>query len=327
VSQSVLTDTKPPRTADWLPGYLALAVIWGSSFLFIKVGIRELHPVYVTLGRATFGLAALAVLSLVMRHKLPRDLRLWGHLAIIGLIQVAIPFTLFGYGEQRIPSVLAGIWNATTPLIALPMAVYLFRTEKMTARRAFGLGLGFVGVLVILGVWQSVGASTLIGQLMCFGAALCYGIAIPYQRRVLASRPESGVSLVTGQLIMATLWLVVAAPLIAGPPPALTSLSWDVVASVAALGALGTGIAFALNFRVIRLKGATTSASVTYLVPIVATVIGVLVLDERLTWHQPVGAAIALLGVALTQGLRLPIRRSRRSRRASRAVPVDLGVM
>jgi drug/metabolite transporter (DMT)-like permease len=291
-----------PRSS-WLPGYLALAAIWGSSFLFIKVGLRELHPVYITLGRVGCGALTLLVILLATRTRLPRDPATWGHLAFCGLVGVAVPFTLFGYGEQHVSSVLAGIWNATTPLATLPVAALVFRTERMSRRRLAGLALGFVGVLTILGVWRGAVGHDLLGQLECFGAALCYAVSIPYQRRFLAGRADSGASLAAGQLIAATAILAVASPLIAGPPP--TSLSVPVVASVVALGALGTGIAFALNFRVIRQAGATTSASVTYLAPLWATMVGFLVLDERLAWYQPVGAAIVLLGVAISQGLRL----------------------
>jgi drug/metabolite transporter (DMT)-like permease len=303
----VNTGYGPDRSVlrGWLPGYLALAAIWGSSFLFIEVGIRELHPLYVALGRVATGMLTLLVILAFLRHRLPAGVRVWAHLTFVGAIGVALPFTLFGYGEQRISSMLAGIWNATTPLIALPVAVLVFRTERMTARRAVGLGLGFVGVLVILGVWRGVGGPELIGQLMCFGASLCYGIAIPYQRRFLAGRSESGVSLAAGQLVAATALLAVVSPLVAGAPPAPSTLSIEVIASVLALGALGTGIAFVLNFRVIRLAGATTSASVTYLIPIFATLIGVTVLGEQVTWFQPVGAAVVLLGVAVSQGVRL----------------------
>jgi drug/metabolite transporter (DMT)-like permease len=286
---------------QWLPGYLALAVIWGSSFLFIKVGLRELHPMHVALDRIVFGAVTLLVMLAVTRIRLPRDLRVWGHLAVVGFFGAAVPFTLFSYGEQHVSSVLAGIWNATVPLVALPMAVLAFRTETMTGRRAVGLALGFVGVLTILGVWQGIGESNLIGQLMCFGAALSYGIAIPYQKRFLAGRSETGVSLAAGQLIMATVQLGIVAALVAGAPPLPWTLSWPVLASVAALGAFGTGIAFAMSFRVIRLAGVATATSVTYVIPIWATLMGVVILHEQLTWYQPVGAAIVLIGVAISQ--------------------------
>lgn len=295
--------TPDVKLRAWLPGFLALAAIWGSSFLFIKVGIRELHPVYVTLGRAASGAVTLLVVLAVLRERLPRDPRLWLHLGVIGALGVAVPHTLFGYAEQRVSSMLAGIWNATTPLAVLPLAVLVFRTERMTLRRGVGMVLGFFGVLIVLGVWQGVGGAEFTGQLMCFGAAVCYGVTIPYQKRFVASRPESGTVLAAGQLLTATAMLAVIAPIVAGPPPAPTGLSPEVIACVLALGALGTGIAFVINMRNVRLVGASTASTVTYVIPIFAVLVGALVLDERLTWYQPVGAVVVLLGVAVSEGL------------------------
>lgn len=294
---------------SWVPPFILLAMIWGSSFLFIKVGVRELHPLYVTLGRVAAGALVLLLVLLVTRDRLPRDPRLWGHLAIVAAVSSAVPFTLFGYGEQRVSSVLAGIWNATTPLIALPMAVLAFRIEKMTGRRAVGVALGFLGVLVLLGVWRGVGGVELTGQLMCFGAAACYGIGVPYQRRFVTARSESGVALAATQLLLATAQMAIVAPLVAGAPTAPTSLSGEVVGSVLALGALGTGLAYVLMFRVIRGAGATTASTVTYVIPLFATLIGVVVLGEHLSWYEPVGGLVVLAGVAVSQGgLRLPKR-------------------
>jgi drug/metabolite transporter (DMT)-like permease len=285
-----------------------LAAIWGSSFLFIKVGVTELHPLFVALGRVLGGAIALVVVVLLTRDRLPRDPRFWGHNAVVAVVGVALPFTLFGFGEQRISSVLAGIWNSVTPLIALPMAVLVFHTEKMTPRRVLGLVLGFVGAATILGVWQGVGGSSLAGQLMCLTAAACYGVAIPYTRRYITPRPESGLAASAGQLLIATVLLAVVAPLAGGGYPAVAELSGPVVASVAALGVLGTGLAFVLHMRNIRLLGASTASMVTYLIPVFATVIGVLVLSEELAWFQPVGAAVVLLGVAIAQGVGRPSR-------------------
>jgi drug/metabolite transporter (DMT)-like permease len=300
------SDPDRSERSSWLPGYFTLALIWGSSFLFIKVGVRELHPLYLTLGRVAAGAGAVLLILVLTRTRLPSEPRVWGHLTVIGVVGVAIPFTLFGYGEQRIPSMLAGIWNATTPLFVLPIAALVLRTERMSARRVVGILLGFVGVLVVLGVWQGIGGATLAGQLMCMGAALCYGVAIPYQRRFLSDPGLSGLAVPAGQLLTAGAVLLVIAPAVAGAPPMPTRLSPDVAGSVIALGALGTGLAFVLNFRVIRFAGASVSASVTYLIPIVATVVGVLALGERLRWHQPVGAAVVLAGVAVSQGLLWP---------------------
>jgi drug/metabolite transporter (DMT)-like permease len=306
--------TDPPSAGlrQWLPGYLVLTVVWGSSFLFIKVGIQQLPPLYVSLGRVFAGALTLLVVLLASRARLPRDPRIWGHLLVVGAVGAAAPFTLFAYGEQRVSSALAGIWNAATPLVVLPVAGLVFRTERLTRAKVAGILLGFLGVLVVLGVWQGVGGVQLTGQLMCLGAACCYGVAIPYQRRFL-SRPDiSMIGVPAGQLIMAALVLLVTAPLVSGAPPALSSLGADVVGSVLALGVLGTGLAFLFNYRVIRYAGATTSASVTYLLPVVATALGVLLRGERLSWYQPVGALIVLCGVAVAQGM---LRRPSRTRR------------
>jgi drug/metabolite transporter (DMT)-like permease len=304
--------TRHAAPVSWLPGYLALTLIWGSSFLLIGVAVRELHPLYVALGRVATGAVVVLVALLLTRARLPREPRVWGHLAVAGVVGVAIPFTLFSYGEQRVSSVLAGIWNATTPLIVLPVAVLVFRTELMTSRRLAGILLGFAGVLTVLSPWRGLGGTALTGQLMCLGAAFCYGVAIPYQRRFLTGLPGSGIAIPAGQLVAATALLVIVAPFTAGAPPSPAGLSVEALGSVLALGALGTGLAFVLNFRVIRVAGASTSASVTYLIPVVSTALGVLVLDERISWHQPVGALIVLAGVAVAQGV--PFVRLRRPR-------------
>ena len=298
-----LTGPDIAPTRAWLPSYLMLAAIWGTSFLFIKVGVRELHPLWLTFSRVAAGIAVLLVVLAATRDRLPRDARLWGHLAVVAALGVTLPFTLFGFGEQRVSSVLAGIWNAATPLVALPLAVVVFRTEALTRRRAAGIATGFLGVLVVLGVWRDLGGSQLTGQLMCFGAAMCYAVAIPYQKKFIAGRAGSGVSIAAGQLLMALAQLAVLAPLLAGAPPAPAGLSPQVLWCVLALGALGTGLAFVLNMRVIRVAGASTSASVTYLMPVVATVVGVLILGEHLVWNQPVGALVVLTGVAISQGV------------------------
>jgi drug/metabolite transporter (DMT)-like permease len=289
---------------------LALAAIWGCSFLFISVGVRELHPLYLALGRVVAGSVVLVAILAVKRQSLPRDPRLWAHSFVLGAVGSAIPWTLFGYGEQRIPSLLAGIWNGITPLIVLPIAVLIFRTETFSLQRVVGLILGFGGMLVVLGAWNVHGGADLVGQLLCMLAAVFYGFAIPYQKRFIAGTTLSGTALSASLLICAAVQLAIVAPIVTRQaPPVPWSLSIEVVLSVVALGALGSGLAFVLSLRNIRLIGASRSSMVTYLMPVFSIIVGVIVLHEHITWYQPVGALIVLLGVAVSQGLLRTIRR------------------
>jgi drug/metabolite transporter (DMT)-like permease len=315
------SDSAAPAR-EWIPGLLVLAAIWGSSFLFIKVAVHEMHPTYLTLGRVGSGALALVAVLLVTRQRLPRSPRVWLHLNLVSAFGVVLPFTLFGYGEQRISSVLAGIWNAATPLVVLPMALLVFRTERPALRKAVGVVLGFLGVVVVLGVWEGVGGSHLTGQLLCFAAAACYGVAIPYQKKFLAGLPLSGLSLTAGQLLVATAQIAIVAPIVGGAPPSLGDLSWKAIGSVLSIGILGTGLAFVINLRNVRLAGASAASMVTYVVPLFAVLIGMIVLGEGLAWYQPVGAVIVLVGVAVSQGvLKRPARRQQAVAAGETVVP------
>jgi drug/metabolite transporter (DMT)-like permease len=274
-----------------------LSSVWGASFLFIKVADRDLAAVDVALGRVALGAGVLLAALAAGRSRLPRGRAAWGHLALVGLIGNAVPFTLFAYGETRISSVLAGLWNATTPLLVLLVATFMLPDERASRRRVAGLLVGFAGVVVVLAPWRGLGGSELLGQLMCLGAAACYGFAFPYTRRFIAWRPDSGTALSAGQLLCATAWLAAATVFVGGAPD---GVSLAAALSLLALGALGTGLAYILNYAIVRAAGATTAATVTYLVPIVSTALGVAVLGESVAWNEPVGAAVALLAVAFT---------------------------
>jgi len=284
---------------NWQPRFVLLAAIWGSSFLFIKVGDTALAPLQVAFGRMIFGAFTLLLILAARREGLPRNRRVWGHLAVAALLLNALPFSLFAYGELHTTSVLAGIWNATTPLFAFPIAMIVLREERPSADCAAGLAIGFLGVLVVLGVWQGFSGQALLGNLACLGAAVSYGFGFPYTRKYLAGRPESTVALAGGQLLCGTIELALVTPLLAGTP-ALPPV--HVITSVLALGVLGTGIGYILNYGLIRDAGATIASTVTYVIPLFATVEGVIVLGEPLTWYEPVGAAIVTLGVAISQG-------------------------
>lgn len=283
----------------WPFRLILLAAIWGMSFLFIKVADETLAPLQVALGRTGFGLLTLLLILAGRREGLPTDRKIWLHLAVAALLLNVIPFSLFAYGETRTTSVLAGIWNATTPLITLPIALLMLSDERATAQRVVGLIVGFVGVLLVLGFWQGIGGHAFVGNMACLGAAVSYGVGFPYTGRFLAHRSDSTLSLAGGQLVCATFELAIVTPFFTVMPPALPL---KVVGSVLVLGALGTGIAYILNYSLIRETGATIASTVTYLIPLFSTLLGVLVLAEALTWNEPVGAAIVVLGVAISQG-------------------------
>ena len=297
----------------WQLQFATLTIVWGASFLFIKVAVRDLAPIDVALTRVGLGAAVLVAALALGRSALPRGRAVWGHLAVVALIGNCAPFALIAYGETHISSVLAGIWNATTPLLTMMVATFALPDERPTPRRVTGLLAGFGGVLVVLGPWRDVGGGPLAGQLMSLGAAACYGVTFCYMRRFLAGRPESGSALSAGQMLCATAQLAVVTIFVGGAPKGLPA---DVVLSMLGLGVLGTGIAYILNYSVVRQAGATTASTVTYVVPVVSTLLGVIVLGEGLTWNEPVGAAIVLGSVAASQGL-LRVRRRRIAYRAA----------
>ena len=277
--------------APWRLSFVLLALIWGSSFLCIKVLGEDWAAVHVALGRIALGAVFLLGVLAVRRTALPRGRGVWGHLAVVALLMNAVPFTLFAYGETKVSSILAGLWNATTPLMVLVVVLTVMREDRPDGRSLAGLAGGFAGVALLLGPWKSLGGDELLGHLACLGGAACYGLGVPYTRRYLSGRSESGPSLAAAQLLCATAMLAVVAPL-AGAPT--TSLEADAVASLLVLGVLGSGLAYVLTYAIVRAAGPTTFSTVTYLIPVVSTALGVLVLSEPLGWNEPAGAAIVL---------------------------------
>jgi drug/metabolite transporter (DMT)-like permease len=286
-------------SAPWLTRYLLLSAIWGTSFLFIKIADRELSPLQVVLARLALGAVTVLAVLLVRRERLPSGRRTWAHLALLALISNAIPFSLIAYGETHISSVLAGLWNATTPLFTLLIALVVLPDERPTRQRVAGLVLGFVGVGLVLGPWSGLGGPSLRGSMAVAGASACYGVSFAYLRRFLSGQSDSGVSLVAGQLLCGTAIMALVTVLFTAPPAAL---GLGPLLSAGALGVLGTGLAYVLNYAVVRRAGATIASTVTYLIPLFATAAGVVLLGEGVAWNEPAGALVVLLGVALSQG-------------------------
>jgi drug/metabolite transporter (DMT)-like permease len=292
----------PRPLPSWQASFLLLSTIWGASFMFIKVELEELDPLEVALARVAFGAATLVLLLAIRRDRLPRasDRTVWRDLFIVALFYNSIPFSLFAFGEQHASSIVAAIGNATAALWTVVFAMAILPEERITPQRIVGVLIGFVGVLILLGPWEGLGGPSLLGTLLCLGPGVCYGLAFTYTRRHLSGRPESKTSLAGAQVLIATLQLAIVTPFFSSAPSHISLKVWG---SILALGALGTGIAYVLSYDIIGRAGATTASLVTYVVPLFATFFGVVLLGESLSWNEPVGALVIIVGAGISQGL------------------------
>jgi len=284
---------------SWLPAYLALGLVWGCSFIFIKLGLEFLTPFGVAFVRCALGAITLLIVVKLMKIDLPKEKSTWYKLWIVAMLLNVVPGILFAYAQLHVTSVLAGIINATTPLATLIVMLIAFREEKLKAEQIYGLLLGGLGVMVVLGIWEGIGDNQLTGVIALLIAVTCYGISFPYSKRniiPLGLKPEAAA---TTQLIMAAITLL--------PFYLYDGISQDNyrpvnVFAMLALGILGSGFAYIWNFSIIAAAGSSIASSVTYLTPVVAVFVGWLFLGEVIVWHEPVGALLVILGAAVSQG-------------------------
>lgn len=295
--------------------FVGMGLVWGASFLFMKVALDGTSPLQVAWARLVLGALALGAVVLVTRSPLPRVPALWGHFVVVGVVGCAIPFCLFAWAEQHVTSGIASILNATTPLMTALM-VTLFRVERLGRDRVVVLAVGLVGVVVICAPWRLAsagGPSELAGQVACLGAALGYGVMFAYLRRFVTPHGVPPVTTAFLQVGMGAAALLLATPWVVQTP---VRLNPGIVGSLLLLGVLGTGVAFLWNVRVLLTWGPTAASTVTYITPVVGVVLGVLVLDERLAWYEPVGAAVVMLGILAAQGRLRHLAPGQRSRPA-----------
>ncbi len=292
----------------------ALGLIWGSSFLFMKVALGGVSFGQVAWARLALGAVTLALLLLVTRTRLPRQRAVYLHFVVIGAFGCAIPFLLFAWAEQYVTSGLASIYNAVTPITTALMVALAFRVERLDRSRVLGVVAGILGVVVIIGPWSFAASDAahgdlvleLAGQLACLGSAVCYGFTFGYIRRFITGRyPVTGLSAAFLQVGMGAVVLLVLTPFVAVGPIAL---DLPIVASLLTLGIAGTGVAYYWYMNVLNAWGPTATSTVTYLTPVVGVALGILLLGEQLTWNAPVGAALVFVGILFAQG-RLRLRR------------------
>ncbi len=291
----------------WLASFVILGAIWGCSFWWIKLGLRAVSPVDVAFARLAAGAISLLVVAAVTRTRMPRKAATWRHLFVLAVLLNSVPFTLFAYGETHISAVLAGIINALTPLTTLVAALTIFGQQRPNLKIIGGLVIGFAGVLVVIGAWHGPGGGQLLGIGACLGAVACYGIAFPYARRHLTGLADRPVALATGQVLLGAIQLLPFAILTGRIHQNIPGSS---LLALAALGVLGSGIAYILNFHVVNHAPATIASSVAYLTPLFAVIVGATFLGEAVTWYEPVGGLLILAGAAISQD-RLHRRRRR----------------
>lgn len=282
---------------------LALAAIWGSSFMFIKVAVEEVAPGEVVFGRVLVGAVALlpAIPFVLGWRRLFDDLRRFAlPLLVVALLNASIPFWLLSWSEQRLDSGLAAVLQASTPLFVAIVAFRFSRGDRVTGARLVGVVVGFLGVVLLVGAQPSGDVLSALAVLL---TALCYSVSVLFIGRRLGEAPPLVISF--GTLAIATLATL---PLgVAQLPDHVPS--WQAIGSIVVLGAAGLSVAFLLYFRLIAGAGASNAVLVTYLVPALALVYGALFLDEAVTATSMGGLALILSGVALGTGsLRLPRR-------------------
>jgi drug/metabolite transporter (DMT)-like permease len=292
-----------------MPVLLALACTWGGSFLFIKYILEGTDPIEVALGRVALGAAAVGAYMLVARRRLRWSPGLVARVSVMAVMNNVIPFILIPVGEEHISSGTASILNATVPIFTSVFAVAALDEEHLTPARLTGLLLAFVGVGVLTGNdVLDITSANVLGELAVVGAAASYGVGTVYTRQTLQGQDPVSVSLI--QLTLATLFLAPVAVIAAGGAPDY-SLSTKGYASLAALGLAGTGLAYIAFFWLIENLGSVRATLVTYIVPIIAVVLGWLVLDESVGVNTIAGGLLIVAGVASVMRGQAPVRRPR----------------
>ncbi len=297
---------------------LGLSVVWGGSFFFNGVAVRELPSFTLVWLRVGVAAATLLLALHLLGQRMPRDRRVWVAFFGMGLLNNLLPFVLIAWGQHRIASGLASILNATTPLFAVLVAHLLTSDEKLTRAKATGVAVGFAGAIVMIGpdVIRGVG-SDVLAQLACLAGALSYAFAGIFGRRFrkLAVAP---LATAAGQVSASSLMLLPLVLLVDRPweLPMPHAATWG---AVLGLGVLCSAVAFVLYFRILAAAGATNVLLVTFLVPVSAILLGVLVLGEALLSRQLIGMVLIGAGLALIDG-RLAKVLLRRRDHAARAI-------
>ena len=294
----MINQTMSPK--DWLM-LLLLSFLWGGSFFFIAVAVSELPPLTIVTMRVGLASATLWIILLVAGYEVPKSLKLWRSFFVLGLLNNAIPFSLIVWGQTHISSGLASIINATTPLFTVLIAGAVLTDERMTPAKITGVVVGLLGVIVLIGPASLIDTGTnTAAQLAIMAAAASYGFATVYGRR-FKTMGISPFTTVVGQVTAATIILLPLA-LFIEQPYQLANPSLKVWLAVLSLAIFSTALAYILFFQILATSGATNVVLVTFLVPVTASLLGWLVLNEKLHAEYFIGMVFIGLGLASIDG-------------------------
>ncbi|SFS01226.1 Permease of the drug/metabolite transporter (DMT) superfamily [Microbacterium sp. cf046] len=301
-----LAKDRIPSSGSIVVQFILTGIIWGSSFLFMKVALEGISPAQVAWSRLVLGGLTLGLFVALRRDPLPRRVKLWAHMTVLAISFCVVPFLLFSWAQQHVTSGLASIYNATTPIMTAVMAGLLFRVERLKLVQIAGILVGILGVMVIIAPWQGLDLNqSLVAQFAILGATACYGFSLAYMRKFVSNSGMSALVFSFLNIGIAAAIMLVLTPFIALTPVALDP--W-IIGSVVLLGCLGTGVAYIWNQNTLRAWGPTRASTVTYITPVVGVGLGILVLGEELSWNEPVGAIVVFLGILLAQD-RIHLRR------------------
>jgi drug/metabolite transporter (DMT)-like permease len=293
-------------TRGYVAPLLVLAAIWGSSFMFIEIALRDLSPAATMTGRLLFAVFALGTVLALRRGpaQAVRCVRQFGWPGVVlGVITTALPFWLIAWGQTRIDSGIAAIANASMPIFVALIAIRFAQHERVTGWRAFGIALGIIGVAVLVGVNPQGGLAGVVGTLAVVLAAISYAVGSLYSQHKLGD--SSGLLVSTASAFWGT--LVILPFGIAQGPGELPG--WEAIASVAVLGVVGTAVGLMMYLALIERHGTSRASLVVYLLPPTALFYGAVFLDEPLRVTALFGLVLILAGVALGSGVVRPTRR------------------
>lgn len=277
---------------------IVLSLIWGGPFFFAEIALRDLGPLSIVGGRVTLAALALLVYVYMSGKRMPSDVGSWGQFFVMGGLNNMIPFSLIVWGQSYIDSGLASVLNATTPLFTVALAHLLTADEKLNINKAVGILFGIIGVSVLIGpdALDNMDGQAW-GKIAILGAAICYSFAGIFGRRLSRHPPSVAATgmLMASSVIMLPVALIVESPLEANPDMA----TWG---SLLTMALLSTSVAYLIYFHILAKAGATNLLLVTFLVPVSALLLGILILDEQLSNHAIIGMALIFSGLACVDG-------------------------